>query len=142
EDPHTNYMPPKDKERFDVAMSGTFFGIGAQLKEEDGKIKVVAIIPGSPCWKQGQLKAGDEILKVAQGTEEPVDIQGFDIEDAVEIIRGEKGTEVRLTVRKVNGAQEEIPIIRGEVLMEDVFAKSAIIESSWGPVGYIYLPEF
>lgn len=142
EDPHTQYMPPRDKERFDVAMSGTFFGIGAQLKEEDGKIKVVAIIPGSPCWKQGQLKAGDEIIKVAQGETEPVDIQGFDIEDAVEIIRGEKGTEVRLTVKKVNGAEEVIPIIRGEVHMEDVFAKSAVIESEWGPVGYIYLPEF
>ncbi len=142
EDPHTNYMPPKDKERFDVAMSGTFFGIGAQLKEEDGKIKIVAIIPGSPCWKQGQLKAGDEILKVAQGDAEPVDIQGFDIEDAVEIIRGEKDTEVRLTVKKVNGAEEVIPIIRGEVHMEDVFAKSAVIDSEWGPVGYIYLPEF
>ncbi len=142
QDPHTNYMPPRDKERFDVAMSGTFFGIGAQLKDEEGKIKIAAIIPGTPSWKQGELKAGDEILKVGQGREEPVDVQGYDIDDAVQLIRGKKGTEVRLTVRKVDGSTKVIPIIRGEVLLEEVFAKSAIIQSPNGPVGYIYLPEF
>lgn len=142
EDPHTDYFPPKDKQRFDDAMSGSFSGIGAQLKEEDGKIKIVAIITGSPSWKQGELKAGDQILKVGQGKEEPVDIQGFDIDEAVQLIRGKKGTEVRLTVRKVNGAIQEIPIIRGDVLLEETFAKSAIIQTSEGPVGYIYLPEF
>lgn len=142
EDPHTDYLPPVDKQRFDESMSGTFFGIGARLQNDDGKIKIESVIPGSPCWKQGDLKAGDEIQKVAQGEEEPVDIQGFDIEDAVKLIRGKKGTEVRLTVKKVNGAIQVIPIIRGEVFIDEVFAKSAIINSDAGPVGYIYLPEF
>jgi carboxyl-terminal processing protease len=142
EDPHTDYMPPKDKQAFDEGMSGSFSGIGAQLGPEDGKIKIVSIIPGSPSWKQGQLKAGDEILKVGQGAEQPEDVQGWDIDDVVKKIRGKKGTEVRLTVKKVNGAQQVIPIIRGDVLMEEVFAKSAIINSKTGPVGYIYLPEF
>ncbi len=142
EDPHTDYMPPKDKQRFDEVMSGTFFGIGAQLREEDGKIKVAAIITGSPCWKQGELKANDEIIKVGQGSSEPVDIQGYEIDDAVQLIRGKKGTEVRLTVKKVDGSVKVIPIIRGEVMLEEVFAKSAIIQGNEGPVGYIYLPEF
>lgn len=142
EDPHTDYLPPLDKARFDESMSGSFFGIGAQLRDEDGKVKIVAIVPGSPSWKQGQLKAGDEIIKVAQGAAEPVDVQGYDIDDVVKIIRGPKNSEVRLTVKKVNGATEVIPIIRGEVLLEEVFAKSAIINSKNGPVGYIYLPEF
>lgn len=142
EDPHTDYFPPKEKQRFDEGMSGVFFGIGAQLKDDDGKIKIVAIITGSPSWKQGELKAGDEIVKVAQGSAEPVDIQGFDIDDAVQLIRGKKGTEVRLTVKKVDGSTKVIPIIRGEVQLEDVFAKSVIIDSKSGPVGYIYLPEF
>lgn len=142
EDPHTDYLPPVDKQRFDESMSGTFFGIGARLQNDDGKIKIESVIPGSPCWKQGDLKAGDEIQKVAQGDEEPIDIQGFDTEDAVKLIRGKKGTEVRLTVKKVNGAIQVIPIIRGEVFIEEVFAKSAIINSASGPVGYIYLPEF
>jgi len=90
EDPHTDYFPPKDKKAFDESMSGTFYGIGAQLKVEDGKVKIVSIVTGSPCWKQGELKANDEIVKVGQGKEEPVDVQGYDIEDVVKIIRGEK----------------------------------------------------
>lgn len=143
EDPHTDYFPPEDKERFDEYMAGKFFGIGARLKDEEGRIKVESILPGTPCWKQGDLKAGDEILKVAQGKGEPVDIQGYDIEDAVKLIRGPKGTEVRLTVKKVTGAMQEIPIVRGEVQYEETFARSAIINTDGnGKVGYIYLPDF
>src|SRR5690606_28675318 len=103
-DPHTDFLPPKEKAMFDENMSGSFYGIGAQLQESEGKIKIVAIITGSPCWKQGELKAGDEILKVAQGDANPVDIQGYDIDDVVSMIRGNKGTEVRLTVKKVDGS--------------------------------------
>lgn len=142
EDPHTDYFPPKDKQRFDVEMSGTFFGIGAQLKPEDGKTKVAAIIPGSPCYKQGELKVNDEITKVAQGSAEPVDVEGWDLDDVVGLIRGKKGTEVKLTVKQVSGAVKVISIIRGEVQLEDKFAKSVIINSKGGPIGYILLPEF
>lgn len=141
-DPHTDYFPPEDKERFDEMMSGSFFGIGARLMDKEGKITVTDIIAGSPCWKQGDLEAGDEIIKVAQGAEEPVDIQGYDINDAVKIIRGPKGSEVRLTVKKANGAKQVIPIIRGEVQIEETFARSAIINSGDTKVGYIYLPSF
>jgi len=142
EDPHTDYLPPVDKQRFDEEMSGAFFGIGAQLKDDNGKIKIDRVITGSPCWKEGELKAGDEITKVAQGDKEAVDIQGYEIEDAVTLIRGPKGTTVKLTVKSVDGSSKVIPIVRGEVLVEDKFAKSAIIKSNDGPVGYIYLPEF
>lgn len=141
-DPHTDFLPPKEKAMFDENMSGSFYGIGAQLQESEGKIKIVAIITGSPCWKQGELKAGDEILKVAQGDANPVDIQGYDIDDVVNMIRGNKGTEVRLTVKKVDGSIRVIPIIRGEVKREEVFARSAIIKNKSGNIGYIYLPEF
>lgn len=141
-DPHTDYFPPEDKKRFDEMMSGSFFGIGARLQNKDGKITIESIITGSPCWKQGELKAGDEILKVGQGDAEPVDIQGYETEDAVKLIRGPKGTEVRLTVKTVSGATKVIPIIRGEVQMEETFARSAIINTETGSVGYIYLPEF
>ncbi len=143
EDPHTDYFAPKTKEAFDVAMSGTFFGIGAQLKpEDDGRVKVVAIIPGSACWRQGELKAGDEILKVAQGAGEPWDVMGYDLDEVVSKIRGKKGTEVRLTVKKVDGSVKVIPIVRDAVELEETFAKSTLISSPDGPVGYIYLPEF
>ncbi len=142
EDPHTDYFAPKTKAAFDVAMSGSFVGIGASLKDEEGKVKVAAIIPGTASWRQGELKAGDEITKVAQGAGEPVDLQGFDIDEVVDKIRGKKGTEVRLTVKKVDGSVKVISIIRDEVKIEETFAKSAIFKSPGGPVGYIYLPEF
>lgn len=142
QDPHTDYFPPEDKERFDEMMSGSFFGIGARLMDKEGKITVTEIIAGSPCWKQGDLEAGDVIIKVAQGKEEPTDIQGYEIDDAVKLIRGPKGTEVRLTVKKANGANEVIPIIRGEVQIEETFARSAIINTEESKVGYIYLPSF
>ena len=142
EDPHTDYFPPKDRSKFDEMMSGSFVGIGAQLREDNDKIKVQEIIVGSPCWKEGELKAGDEIQKVAQGSKEPEDIQGMDIDDVVKRIRGERGTTVKLTVKKADGATKVIPIIRDNVSREETFARSAIIKSKDGPVGYIYLPEF
>ena len=144
EDPHTNYFPPANKKDFDVMMSGSFFGIGAQLKEnfDNGKITITAIVTGSPSWKQGELKADDEILKVAQGSKTPVDITGYEINDVVALIRGEKGTEVRLTVKKPDGTIKVVPIIRDVVKLDETFAKSAIINSKEGKIGYIYLPEF
>ena len=142
EDPHTEYFPPEEKKGFDELMSGSFFGIGAQLKTDNDKTIVTAIITGSPSWKQGELKASDEIMKVAQGANPPVDIAGYELSDVVKLIRGEKGTEVRLTVKKPDGATKVIPIIRGVVLKEETFAKSAIIKSEGGNIGYIYLPEF
>jgi carboxyl-terminal processing protease len=141
-DPHSDYMPPREKKNFEVQMSGEFFGIGAQLKKEDDKVKIASIVPGSPSWKQGDLKANDEILKVAQGNAEPEDIQGYDLEDVVQKIRGEKGTEVRLTVKSMDGAIKVIPIIRGKVALEEIFAKSAIIKRDNQKFGYIYLSEF
>ena len=142
EDPHTEYFPPVEKKNFDEAMSGTFFGIGAQLSPENDKITVASIVVGSPSWKQGELKAQDEILKVAQDGKPPVDIQGYDLDDVVKLIRGDNGTKVSLTVKKTDGAIKVITITRGIVEREATFAKSAIIKSKDGPVGYIRLPEF
>lgn len=142
EDPHTSYFPPKDKKDFDATMSGSFFGIGAKLSPANDKITVSEVIPGSPSWKQGDLKAGDEIIKVAQGDKPAVDIQGYDLSDAIDLIRGPKNTEVRLTVKRPDGSIKVIPIKRDVVQMEDTYAKSAIIKGKNGPVGYIYLPEF
>ncbi|MBK8787139.1 MAG: carboxy terminal-processing peptidase [Chitinophagaceae bacterium] len=141
-DPHTNYFAPIDKRTFDEGMKGSFYGIGAQLKEDDGRIKISSLISGGPAWKGGLLKAEDEIIKVAQGTEEPVDVTGYSVTDAVKIIRGaKKGSEVRLTVRRIDGSVTVIPIIRDEIKLDDTFARSAIINGDH-KVGYIYLPEF
>lgn len=141
-DPHTSYFPPRDKENFDISISGKLEGIGAVLQEKDGYTKVVRIIPGSPSWKQGDLEANDLIIKVAQGDEEAVDVVDMGLDEVVSLIRGTKGTEVQLTVKKVDGSLMVIPIIRDEVNIEETFAKSAVLEKEGQRVGYILLPKF
>lgn len=142
-EPHTGYFPPKDKENFDISMSGQLEGIGAQLQERDGFIRVSNIVPGSPSYRQGELEEGDLIIKVAQGEAEPIDVTDMRLDDAVKLIRGKKGTEVRLTVKKISGATKIISIIRDVVVLEETYAKSAIVENESGiKVGYIFLPKF
>lgn len=140
-DPHTQYFAPKEKKRFDQGMSGQFEGIGARLMQKDGILRVSEIIVGSPSYKQGELKAGDDILKVAQGSAEPVDITNMDMEDAIELIKGKKGTEVRLTVKKSDNSIKVIPITRDVIEIEETYAKSALLDNK-NKIGYIYLPTF
>lgn len=143
-DPHTGYFPPKDKENFDISISGKLEGIGATLQEKDDIIKVTEIVPGSASWKQGELQAGDLILKVAQGEDEPVDIAGMRLDEAVRLIRGPKGTLVKLTVQKPTGTTTIIPIVRDVVEIDETYAKSTIITDSKNGkrIGYLYLPKF
>lgn len=143
-DPHTNYFPPKLRDDFDISMSGKLEGIGAVLTQRGGFIHVEEIMPGSPSWKQGELKAGDIILKVAQGNAESVDVTSMRLDDAVKLIRGRKGTEARLTVRKkITEEIVVISIIRDVVEIEQTYARSAIINTVDGKrIGYIYLPKF
>ncbi len=142
-DPHTNYMPPTAREDFDITMRGSLEGIGATLREDDGYIKVVRIIPGSAAFRQGQLAAEDSILKVAEGNGEPVDITDMPLRKAVGLIRGKKGTEVRLTVKKPDGRVMVIPIVRDVVEIEETFVKSAVLESPGGrKIGYLKIPSF
>ncbi|MBU6158756.1 MAG: carboxy terminal-processing peptidase [Bacteroidetes bacterium] len=142
-DPHTSYYPPVEKRSFDEQMSGEFFGIGASLQEEDGNIKIATIVSGSPAQKSGEINIGDYILKVAQGEEEPQDLTGFVVEDAVKLIRGKKGTEVRLTLKKTDGSIKVISLIREKINLEETYAKSMIIKGADNQkIGYIYLPEF
>lgn len=142
-DPHTNYIPPAGKEQFDISMRGSLEGIGALLREDDGFIKVVRIIPGSASARQGTLKAEDIILQVAQEKEEPVDISDMRLRDAVRLIRGPKGKAVSLTVKKVDGSTQVVRIVRDVVQIEETFVKSTIIESpGGGKTGYIFIPSF
>ncbi|MCO5236362.1 MAG: S41 family peptidase [Chitinophagaceae bacterium] len=141
-DPHTTFFPPLEKRSFDEQMSGRFYGIGASLRQEDGNIKIMSLVTGSPAWKSGEVQVGDVIIKVGQGAAEPQDMLGFDTEDAVKIIRGEKGTEVRLTLRKTDGSTKVVSLIRDEIVLDDTFARSAIVNEGTRKIGYIYLPEF
>jgi len=141
-DPHSEFFPPVDKRYFDEEMSGRFFGIGASLQYDDGNIKVSSILTGSPAWKSGELQAGDIILRVAQGKDEPVELTGFVVTDAVKLIRGKKGTEVRLTLKKQDGTLKILSLIRDEIVQDETFARSAIVKNGSSRIGYIFLPEF
>jgi carboxyl-terminal processing protease len=143
-DPHTNYLTPKKKEDFDIDISGSLEGIGAVLQEDPPYIKVTSIVTGGPAWRQKDLEPDDLILYVSEGEKEPVGLEGMRVEDAVRYIRGKKGTEVRLTVKKADGSQKVIPIIRDVVEIGASFAKSSILEhkSLKNKVGYIHVPKF
>jgi carboxyl-terminal processing protease len=141
-DPHTDYLAPIARDNFDIQMSGRLEGTGAQLQEDEGKLKVTDIVAGSASARQGELKVGDIILRVAQGAAEPVSVEGMRFDKAVKLIRGPKGTEVRLTVRKPDGATVVIPIIRDVVLIEETYAQSALIKQGGRTYGYLHLPGF
>jgi carboxyl-terminal processing protease len=141
-DPHTNYFPPEEKERFDVSISGKFEGIGARLQKKNDFTEITELISGGPAWRGKQLEAGDVVMKVAQGKSEPVDIVGMRLDDVVKKIKGPKGSEVRLTVKKVDGSIKTISIIRDIVEIEETYAKSSVVERNGVKYGVIYLPKF
>lgn len=146
-DPHTEYFEPVEKQSFDINMSGRLIGIGARLQTdlESDFTKVSEIMIGGPAWKQGDLKDGDLIMKVGQADKEPVDVAGMDINEVVSMIRGSEGTEVRLTVKtKADGTTKTISIIREEVIIDEGYAKSLILQSNKDSekIGYIKLPKF
>lgn len=141
-DPHTTYLDPSLKKRFDISMAGKLEGIGARLQKKNDYTKVTELISGGPAWKQGELEVGDLILKVAQGNEEPIDIVGMRLDDAIEYIKGKKGTEVKLTLKKVDGTIKVISIIRDVVELEETFVKSSIVKKDDRTFGIINLPKF
>lgn len=141
-DPYTEFMPPLDKRYFDEQLSGSFDGIGAQLGTEDGNIKIVAVLPGGPAKKSNEVEVGDVIVKVAQGNDTPVELAGFDVTDAVKLIRGKKGTEVRLTLRKKDGTLKTVSLIRDKIVQDETYVRSAVINQGTSKIGYIFLPEF
>lgn len=140
-DPHTEYFAPEERKNFEIGMSGQLEGIGAQLKDNNGNITVDKVIPGSPAFKSGEIKEGDVFTKVAQGNAEPVDIEGMPLNKAVQLIRGKKGTEVRLTV-KTGSITKVVSLIRDVIHLEETYAHAAIIDNGGEKIGYIRLPEF
>ena len=141
-DPHTEFFPPVDKRYFDEEMSGRFFGIGATLQYDDGNIKVTSVVTGSPAYKSGQIQVGDIIQKVGQGKEEPVDLTGYSVTDAVKLIRGKQGTEVKLTIRKTDGTIKDVSLVRDQIVQDEAYARSAIVQEDGKKIGYIFLPDF
>ena len=141
-DPHTNYFPADEKERFDVSMSGKLEGIGAKLQKKNDYTEITDVISGGPAWKGKELESGDLILKVAQANGEPVDVVGMQLDEVVKKIKGPKGTIVKLTVKKIDGTIVVIAIERDIVELEETYAKSSVVEKNGMKYGIIYLPKF
>lgn len=141
-DPYTEFMPPVDKRYFDEQLSGSFYGIGAQLTYDEGNIKIASVLPGGPAQKSEQVEVGDLVVRVAQGKDSAVDLTGYSVEDAVKIIRGKKGTEVRLTLRKKDGTLKTLSLIRDKIVQDEAYVRSAVINEGTARIGYIFLPEF
>lgn len=144
-DPHTNYFAPQTKDRFDTSMSGKLEGIGARLQKKMDYISVVEIISGGPAWRSEEIEVGDVILKVAQVKDTvATSIVGMRISDAVDLIKGPKGTDVTLTLKRVDGTIEDITLTRDVVEIEETYAKSVIVNDPEGTVNYglINLPKF
>jgi carboxyl-terminal processing protease len=142
-DPHTFYFAPQDKDRFDAQMSGKYEGIGARLQKRMDEISITELISGGSAWRQNKLEVGDIILKVRQEDEvEAVNVVGMRLDDAVKLIKGPKGTNVILTLKKVDGKIEDLSIPRDEIELEETYAKSTIVEKGGTTFGVINLPKF
>lgn len=142
-DPNTSYLDPDSRDRFDVDISGNYAGIGAMLRKKIDKVEITEIISGGPAWRDNSLEKGDAILKVRQEDEdEAVSILGMRLSDAVKLIKGEKGTNVYLTVKKVDGSVSEISIKRDIVLLEETYIRSSIVSKSDLKYGVINIPKF
>jgi carboxyl-terminal processing protease len=149
-DPHSDYMGKPAADNFNISMRLSLFGIGALLRSEDGYCKIQELMEG-PAKKSGQIKPNDKIIAVAQGTNPPVDVVDMKLNKVVELIRGPKGTEVRLTVVPVDAPDSSfrkiVSLIRDKIALEDSEAKARVIEDSNGNgdavrYGYIDLPSF
>ena len=142
-DPNTSYLDPESKDRFDVDMSGNYAGIGARLQKKIDKVEITEVISGGPAWKDNTLEKGDAILKVRQDDEEePVSILTMRLSEAVKLIKGEKGTMVHLTVKKVDGSISEVTVKRDIVQLEETYIKSSIVKKDNNNYGIINIPKF
>ena len=142
-DPHTTYLAPEAKEVFDQNISGKFQGIGARLSKTKQQVEIVEIIIGGPVWRENLLNVGDIIISVAQSEdEEPTEISLMKLSDATDLIKGEKGTKVYLTVKRVDGGVEQVVVTRDIVELEETYAKSSIINDDLSKYGLINLPRF
>ncbi|MBZ0232023.1 MAG: carboxy terminal-processing peptidase, partial [Deltaproteobacteria bacterium] len=143
-DPHTSYLPPADEANFNIQMTGSLEGIGAVLREKDHHIEVVELVPGGASWRDGRLDPGDLILSVANEREDAVDVVDMPLDQVVKMIRGPKGTVVRLQIQKATGVQQIVAITRDVVVIEEAFARGAVLQApgARAAYGYIFLPSF
>jgi len=150
-DPHSEYLSKADMKNFSINMGLSLVGIGAMLRSEDGYAKIESLVPGGPAQVDGRLKVGDRISAVAQGPAEFVDVREMRLDKVVEMIRGKKGTRVRLLVIPSDATdpsrRKNVELVRDEIKLKDQEARADIIikkDENGEPVklGWLTLPSF
>jgi carboxyl-terminal processing protease len=148
-DPHSDYMNDEHAQDFSISMSLSLGGIGAELGWEDGYCKIQSLVPGGPAEKSNQLKQNDKIIAVAQGSHAPVDVVNMELSRIVQLIRGPKSTEVRLTIIPADDptSRRVVKLVRAEITLRDEEAKAELVESPDGHggtnrIGVINVPQF
>ena len=146
-DPHTSYMSPRSAENFNMQMRLSLEGIGAVLQRQEEFVVIRTIVPGGPAGTGGKLKVGDRVVAVGQGASGPMtDVVGWRIDDVVELIRGKKGTQVRLDVLPADAGADAKPstiaIVRDKVKLEEQAAQKRVIDVDGRRIGVIELPTF
>ena len=145
-DPHSTYLSPRSAEDFDVNMSLKLNGIGALLGVEDDYTKIISLVPGGPAEKSGKISPEDRITKIRQiGSDDYKDVIGWRIDEVVDLIRGEAGTEVEIEFISFDSATDSTKLVtlkREEIKLEDRAAKSEIINIDGNKIGIIDLPSF
>jgi carboxyl-terminal processing protease len=146
-DPHTSYMSPRSAENFNMQMRLSLEGIGAVLQRQEEYVVIRTIVPGGPAGNAGELKVGDRVLAVGQGSSGPMqDVVGWRIDDVVALIRGNKGTKVRLDVLPAEAGLDAKPrlitIVRDKVKLEQQAAQKRVIEVGERRIGVVELPTF
>ena len=148
-DPHSSYMSPRSVEDFDMSMSLKLEGIGALLGADDDYTKIISLVPGGPAEKSGEILPEDKIIRIRQINEKNnkyIDVVGWRIDEVVDLIRGESGTQVEIELvssNSANGSRKLVTLTREEIKLEDRAAKSKIIKTKIGnKIGIIDLPSF
>src|SRR5213596_1808427 len=150
-DPHSEYLSKADMKNFSINMGLSLVGIGAMLRSEDGYAKIESLVPGGPAQADGRLKVGDRITAVAQGPADYVDVREMRLDKVVEMIRGKKGTRVRLLVIPADATdpsrRKNVELVRDEIKLKDQEARADIIikkDENGDPVklGWLKLPSF
>ncbi|MDB5116205.1 MAG: tail-specific protease precursor [Mucilaginibacter sp.] len=142
-DPHSDYLPPADTRGYQESVSNRFFGTGARVLEKDGVVYINDMEPGSPAQKSGQVEIGDVIAGVGEGVAgDIIDVTGMSAVELTKLIRGNKGTIVRLSLKKADGTSKIVPITRGEIIPEDGRVRIALVKHGEKKTGYILLPGF
>jgi carboxyl-terminal processing protease len=141
-DAHTNYFAPVQARNFNSQMSKRFYGVGLELQDKEGDVFIKGLRPGGNAIKSGLIDVNDRILAISDAKGKMIDVSGVPILAVADLIRGEKDTEVSLSLLKVNNQEKTVSLKRAEIKDEEGRVRSAVIEKEGQKIGYIYLPQF